>query len=100
MRFARTGRPDLVIRAMHGLNVTEMDVSDLAVLPQVPGDLREHAALVVVLALREGRQVIADVAVDQILHRGGGTPLALLVRRILAAIDPLAAAPSPPRVRP
>jgi hypothetical protein len=31
---------------MHGLHVTEMHIGDLAVLPKVRGNLREHAALV------------------------------------------------------
>ena len=66
-----------------------MDVGDLAVLAQVPGDLREHAALIVVLARSDGRQVVADVAIDQILHRGGGTPLTFLVGGIFAPVDPL-----------
>ena len=98
MRFARTGRGlprgpiDSLDLPVHVGDVTAVHVDDLGVLAEVLSDLGEHPLLVGACGRDAGllRQVVVDVAVDQVVDGRRGAPLALVGRRVVAAVDLLA----------
>ncbi len=71
---------------VHLGNVAGMDVCDLGVASQVVADLVEHPLFVAMGTRRLLRQVLGDVAIDQLLDAGSLAPLALLARRIAAHV--------------
>ena len=66
-----------------------MHVRDFRTRSEAPADLLKHPLLVVEAGSRNGflRQVVFDVAVNQILDGRGGTPFALVAGWINTAIN-------------
>ena len=97
MRFARTSAgaapadrfADLPV---HVRDVAAVHVDDLGVLAEVLADLGQHPLLVGDARLGAGlrRQVLVDVAVDQVLDGRRLAALALVAGRVVAPVDLLA----------